>query len=65
MLKRNMYLLLCAGAPVWPREILEPVVVSAGFPLVLSCDPPPGPPKPDTYWMSSCRCPLHISGLEH
>ncbi|XP_008277414.1 neurofascin [Stegastes partitus] len=41
-------------APVWPREILEPVVVSAGLPLVLSCDPPPGPPKPETYWMSSC-----------
>uniref|UniRef100_A0A8C6VX62 Neural cell adhesion molecule L1 n=1 Tax=Nothobranchius furzeri TaxID=105023 RepID=A0A8C6VX62_NOTFU len=39
--------------PVWPREILEPVVVSAGMPLVLSCDPPPGPPKPETYWMSS------------
>uniref|UniRef100_A0A3Q3FAY1 Neural cell adhesion molecule L1 n=1 Tax=Labrus bergylta TaxID=56723 RepID=A0A3Q3FAY1_9LABR len=31
-------------APVWPREILEPVVVSVGLPLVLSCDPPPGPP---------------------
>uniref|UniRef100_A0A3B5AUD0 Ig-like domain-containing protein n=1 Tax=Stegastes partitus TaxID=144197 RepID=A0A3B5AUD0_9TELE len=43
------------GAPVWPREILEPVVVSAGLPLVLSCDPPPGPPKPETYWMSSDR----------
>uniref|UniRef100_A0A669CIG0 Neural cell adhesion molecule L1 n=1 Tax=Oreochromis niloticus TaxID=8128 RepID=A0A669CIG0_ORENI len=39
--------------PVWPREIVEPVVVSAGLPLVLSCDPPPGPPKPETYWMSS------------
>ncbi|XP_037629766.1 neurofascin isoform X1 [Sebastes umbrosus] len=41
-------------APVWPREVQEPVVVSAGLPLVLSCDPPPGPPKPETYWMSSC-----------
>uniref|UniRef100_A0A3Q4H5F9 Neurofascin n=1 Tax=Neolamprologus brichardi TaxID=32507 RepID=A0A3Q4H5F9_NEOBR len=39
--------------PVWPREIVEPVVVSAGLPLVLSCDPPPGPLKPETYWMSS------------
>ncbi|XP_015822712.1 neurofascin isoform X1 [Nothobranchius furzeri] len=46
--------LLLYRAPVWPREILEPVVVSAGMPLVLSCDPPPGPPKPETYWMSSC-----------
>ncbi|XP_061591466.1 neurofascin isoform X2 [Cololabis saira] len=41
-------------APVWPREILEPVVVSAGLPLVLPCDPPRGPPKPETHWMSSC-----------
>lgn len=46
----------CVGAPVWPREIIEPVVISAGLPLVLSCDPPPGPPKPETYWMSSCEC---------
>ncbi|XP_054631117.1 neurofascin isoform X4 [Dunckerocampus dactyliophorus] len=41
-------------APVWPREIVEPVVISAGSPLVLSCDPPAGPPKPETYWMASC-----------
>lgn len=41
---------------MWPREIIEPVVISAGLPLVLSCDPPPGPPKPETYWMSSCEC---------
>ncbi|XP_043976684.1 neurofascin isoform X2 [Gambusia affinis] len=40
--------------PVWPREILEPVVISAGLPLVLPCDAPPGPPKPETYWLSSC-----------
>uniref|UniRef100_A0A672J752 Neurofascin n=1 Tax=Salarias fasciatus TaxID=181472 RepID=A0A672J752_SALFA len=39
--------------PVWPREVLEPVVISAGLPLVLSCDPPPGPLRPETYWMSS------------
>uniref|UniRef100_A0AAQ5XB87 Neural cell adhesion molecule L1 n=1 Tax=Amphiprion ocellaris TaxID=80972 RepID=A0AAQ5XB87_AMPOC len=38
---------------LYSKEILEPVVVSAGLPLVLSCDPPPGPPKPETYWMSS------------
>lgn len=43
------------GAPVWPREIIEPVVVSAGMSLVLPCDPPPGPPKPETYWMTSCK----------
>lgn len=44
---------------MWPREIIEPVVISAGLPLVLSCDPPPGPPKPETYWMSSCECVLN------
>uniref|UniRef100_A0A3Q2XMY8 Ig-like domain-containing protein n=1 Tax=Hippocampus comes TaxID=109280 RepID=A0A3Q2XMY8_HIPCM len=42
-------------APVWPREIVEPVVISAGSSLVLACDPPAGPPKPETYWMSSCK----------
>ncbi|XP_023812528.1 neurofascin isoform X1 [Oryzias latipes] len=40
--------------PVWPREPLEPVVISAGLPLVLPCESPAGPPKPETYWMSSC-----------
>ncbi|XP_042264041.1 neurofascin isoform X2 [Thunnus albacares] len=50
----NKIRLLLYRAPVWPREMVEPVVVSAGLPLVLSCDPPPGPPKPETYWMSSC-----------
>lgn len=40
---------------MWPREIREPVVISAGLPLVLSCDTPPGPPKPETYWMTSCN----------
>ena len=45
-----------SGPPLWPNEILEPVVVSVGLPLVLSCDPPLGPPKPETYWMSSCEC---------
>uniref|UniRef100_A0A8C8A588 Neurofascin n=1 Tax=Oryzias sinensis TaxID=183150 RepID=A0A8C8A588_9TELE len=43
--------------PVWPREPLEPVVISAGLPLVLPCESPAGPPKPETYWMSSCKYP--------
>ncbi|XP_072305202.1 neurofascin [Eucyclogobius newberryi] len=50
----NIIRLMLYRAPVWPREIQEPVVVSAGLPLVLPCDPPPGPPKPETYWMKSC-----------
>ncbi|KAK7915797.1 hypothetical protein WMY93_011558 [Mugilogobius chulae] len=51
----NKIRLMLYRAPVWPREIQEPVVVSAGLPLVLPCDPPPGPPKPETYWMKSSR----------
>lgn len=47
---------------MWPKEIIEPVVISAGLPLVLSCDPPPGPPKPETYWMSSCKCVFKTRG---
>uniref|UniRef100_A0A3B4AJN4 Ig-like domain-containing protein n=1 Tax=Periophthalmus magnuspinnatus TaxID=409849 RepID=A0A3B4AJN4_9GOBI len=35
-------LMLYSESPVWPREIQEPVVVSAGLPLVLPCDPPAG-----------------------
>ncbi|XP_060930792.1 neurofascin [Limanda limanda] len=50
----NKIILQLYRAPLWPREILEPLVVSAGLPLVLSCDPPTGPPKPQTHWMSSC-----------
>ncbi|XP_033825566.1 neurofascin-like [Periophthalmus magnuspinnatus] len=50
----NKIRLMLYRAPVWPREIQEPVVVSAGLPLVLPCDPPAGPPKPETYWMKSC-----------
>ncbi|XP_064862124.1 neurofascin-like [Oncorhynchus nerka] len=41
-------------ATLWPREVLEPVTVSVGLPLVLDCSPPPGPPKPEIYWMSKC-----------
>ncbi|KAG7221561.1 hypothetical protein INR49_017092 [Caranx melampygus] len=51
----NKILVRLYRPPMWPKEILEPVVVSAGLPLVLSCDPPPGPPKPETYWMLICE----------
>ncbi|XP_062315373.1 neurofascin isoform X1 [Osmerus eperlanus] len=50
----NKIVLRLSRAPLWPREVLEPVVVSVGLPLVLSCNPPPGPPKPVTFWMTSC-----------
>lgn len=40
-------------APLWPKEVLEPVVVTEGSSLVLPCNPPPGLPPPFTFWMSS------------
>uniref|UniRef100_A0A6Q2Y7K2 Neural cell adhesion molecule L1 n=1 Tax=Esox lucius TaxID=8010 RepID=A0A6Q2Y7K2_ESOLU len=48
----NKINLRISKAPLWPKEVLEPVTVSVGHPLVLKCSPPPGPPKPETYWMS-------------
>uniref|UniRef100_A0A6Q2X7D5 Neural cell adhesion molecule L1 n=1 Tax=Esox lucius TaxID=8010 RepID=A0A6Q2X7D5_ESOLU len=50
----NKINLRISKAPLWPKEVLEPVTVSVGHPLVLKCSPPPGPPKPETYWMSKC-----------
>ncbi|XP_076012531.1 neurofascin homolog (chicken) a isoform X2 [Genypterus blacodes] len=49
----NKILLRVSKAPLWPKEVLEPVVVTEGAPLVLSCNPPPGLPPPYTFWMSS------------
>lgn len=42
-----------AEAPLWPKEVLEPVSVSEGSSLVLPCNPPPGLPPPFTFWMNS------------
>uniref|UniRef100_A0A8C7K4Z4 Neurofascin n=1 Tax=Oncorhynchus kisutch TaxID=8019 RepID=A0A8C7K4Z4_ONCKI len=54
----NKINLRISRAPLWPREVLEPVTVSVGLPLVLDCSPPPGPPKPETYWMSKFMLPI-------
>ncbi|XP_056304719.1 neurofascin isoform X2 [Danio aesculapii] len=40
-------------ARTWLKEYLEPVTVVVGLPLILPCNPPEGPPKPDTYWLNS------------
>uniref|UniRef100_A0A672PND7 Neurofascin n=1 Tax=Sinocyclocheilus grahami TaxID=75366 RepID=A0A672PND7_SINGR len=40
-------------ARTWLKEYLEPVSVVVGLPLILPCNPPVGPPKPDTYWLNS------------
>ncbi|XP_031421988.1 neurofascin [Clupea harengus] len=45
----------------WPKEHLEPMTVFVGEPLVLSCNPPPGPPEPATYWVNSSMVPIRQS----
>ncbi|XP_072552401.1 neurofascin isoform X2 [Salminus brasiliensis] len=42
----------------WLKEYLEPVSVFVGLPLILPCNPPVGPPKPQTYWMNSSMVPI-------
>ncbi|XP_056130967.1 neurofascin homolog (chicken) a [Lampris incognitus] len=49
----NKILLRVSKAPLWPKEVLEPVVVTEGSPLVLPCNPPPGLPPPYTFWMNN------------
>ncbi|KAJ8016747.1 hypothetical protein DPEC_G00010570 [Dallia pectoralis] len=63
----NKINLRISKAPLWPKEVLEPVTVSVGHPLVLNCSPPPGPPKPETYWMSKCSSgrPFHWPHQPH
>ncbi|XP_029359089.1 neurofascin homolog (chicken) a isoform X9 [Echeneis naucrates] len=51
-------LLRVSKAPLWPKEVLEPVVVTEGSPLVLPCNPPPGLPPPFTFWMNSMMIPI-------
>lgn len=54
----NKILLRVSKAPLWPKEVLEPVVVTEGSPLVLPCNPPPGLPPPFTFWMNSAMSPI-------
>ncbi|XP_068170719.1 neurofascin homolog (chicken) a isoform X4 [Antennarius striatus] len=54
----NKILLRVSKAPLWPKEVLEPVVVTEGSPLVLRCNPPPGLPPPITFWMNSAMTPI-------
>ncbi|XP_061687653.1 neurofascin homolog (chicken) a isoform X1 [Syngnathoides biaculeatus] len=54
----NKILLRVSKAPLWPKEVLEPVVVTEGSSLVLPCNPPPGLPPPFTFWMSSWMIPI-------
>ncbi|XP_055044422.2 neurofascin isoform X2 [Misgurnus anguillicaudatus] len=45
-------------ARTWLKEYLEPVSVVVGLPLILPCNPPEGPPKPDTFWLNSTMAPI-------
>ncbi|KAM3877649.1 neurofascin homolog (chicken) a [Diretmus argenteus] len=54
----NKILLRVSKAPLWPKEVLEPVVVPEGSQLVLPCNPPPGLPPPYTFWMNSAMTPI-------
>ncbi|XP_055364735.1 neurofascin homolog (chicken) a isoform X5 [Betta splendens] len=54
----NKILLRVSKAPLWPKEVLDAVKVTEGFPLVLSCNPPPGLPPPITFWMDSDMSPI-------
>ncbi|XP_048878430.1 neurofascin homolog (chicken) a isoform X15 [Brienomyrus brachyistius] len=54
----NKILLRVSKSPLWPKEVLEPVVVTEGSPLVLTCNPPPGLPPPHTFWMNSAMQPI-------
>ncbi|XP_067444594.1 neurofascin homolog (chicken) a isoform X9 [Thunnus thynnus] len=54
----NKILLRVSKAPLWPKEVLEPVTVTEGHPLVLPCNPPPGLPPPFTFWMNSGMSPI-------
>ncbi|XP_061730507.1 neurofascin homolog (chicken) a isoform X5 [Nerophis ophidion] len=54
----NKIVLQVSKAPLWPKEVLEPVVVTEGTSLVLPCNPPPGLPPPFTFWMNSMMMPI-------
>ncbi|XP_056125849.1 neurofascin homolog (chicken) a isoform X11 [Rhinichthys klamathensis goyatoka] len=54
----NKILLRVSKSPLWPKEVLEPVTVREGVPLVLPCNPPPGLPPPETFWMDSSIMPI-------
>ncbi|XP_072521577.1 neurofascin homolog (chicken) a isoform X11 [Salminus brasiliensis] len=55
----NKILLRVSKSPLWPKEVLEPVVVAEGSSLILPCNPPPGLPPPNTFWMNSAMTPIN------
>ncbi|KAJ7999513.1 hypothetical protein DPEC_G00195210 [Dallia pectoralis] len=49
----NKILLRVSKSPLWPKEVLAPVMVTEGSSLVLPCNPPTGLPPPEIIWMST------------
>uniref|UniRef100_H3CKU0 Neural cell adhesion molecule L1 n=1 Tax=Tetraodon nigroviridis TaxID=99883 RepID=H3CKU0_TETNG len=54
----NKILLRVSKAPLWPKEVLDPVLVTEGSSLILPCNPPPGLPPPLIFWMDSTMTPI-------
>ncbi|TNM89121.1 hypothetical protein fugu_005375 [Takifugu bimaculatus] len=54
----NKILLRVSKAPLWPKEVLDPVLVNEGSPLILPCNPPPGLPPPLIFWMDNTMTPI-------
>uniref|UniRef100_A0A3B3CW53 Neural cell adhesion molecule L1 n=1 Tax=Oryzias melastigma TaxID=30732 RepID=A0A3B3CW53_ORYME len=58
MAMSNKILLRVSKAPLWPKEVLEPLLVTEGSSLVLPCNPPPGLPPPQIFWIDSNMNPI-------
>ncbi|KAM9343567.1 cell adhesion molecule L1-like a isoform 2-T6 [Pholidichthys leucotaenia] len=43
---------LVVGTPKFPKEVLDPIVVKEGEPIILECNPPEGVAPRQLYWMS-------------
>ncbi|XP_069545124.1 cell adhesion molecule L1-like a isoform X2 [Brachyistius frenatus] len=44
--------IIVPSAPKFPKEILNPIVVKEGEPIILQCNPPEGVAPRQLYWMS-------------
>ncbi|KAM4610533.1 cell adhesion molecule L1-like a isoform 2-T4 [Polymixia lowei] len=44
--------LIVPSSPKFPKEMIEPIVVEEGQPVILRCNPPEGVPPRQLYWMS-------------
>uniref|UniRef100_UPI00398E645B neuronal cell adhesion molecule a isoform X3 n=1 Tax=Pristiophorus japonicus TaxID=55135 RepID=UPI00398E645B len=49
----NKIVIRQSRSPMWAKEKIDPIEVSEGTALVLSCDPPSGLPPPIVFWMDN------------